>query len=264
MGLLRKRRTKIRGGILQATSQLEDRCDKQTIKSLPKMGKRALLCYEHIGQIVGYAEQIGTCVYGCPGESGEAHAVLYLVARASSFARAALRLARMGFYDEALIVIRSLGEIANLFCLFVVEPTSIEEWKKSDLAYRLKRLSPGKIRRRIEALGESPPITAEKYAALCEVSTHAVPDLRPQNFNHMGRSTTGGIFFQEAGMLVVLNELAETISLLVMLATRVCDVPAETQKEIWGACAKCLLSVGKIDLLNVQKALGKTASPASN
>jgi hypothetical protein len=241
MGLLPRRRTKItRRSILQVTSKLEDRCDKRTIKSLPKMGKKAPLCYEHIGQLVGYAELVGTCGYGCPGKSGEAHAVWYLVARASSFARAALRLARMGFYDEALIVIRSLGEIANLLCLFVVEPTSIEEWKKSDLAYRLKRLSPSKIRRRIEARGKRPPITAEKYAALCEVSTHAVPDLRPQKFNHMRRSATGGIFFQKAGLLVVLNELAETLSFLVVLAVRVCNVPAERQKEITAACAECL------------------------
>src|SRR5262250_3871246 len=95
--------------ILRATSRRENKCDKQTVKLLPKMGKRAPLCYEYLGQLIMHAELIGTCAYGCPGNTEDAHRVPYLVARASSFVRAALRLARMGFYDEALIVARSLA-----------------------------------------------------------------------------------------------------------------------------------------------------------
>ena len=185
----------------------------------------------------------------------------YLVARASSFARAALRLARMGFYDEALIVTRSLAEIVNLFSLFVAAPETVDEWKKSDRAYRHEKLSPAKIRRRIEALGETPPISASRYAALCEISTHAVPELRPQKFNHVGRSATGGIFVQEAGLLVVLNELAGALSFLVALAARVCNVPAEPSKEIMKACLACLRSVGGVDLMSFQDALRKQSVP---
>lgn len=221
------------------------------------MGKKAPLCYEYLGQLVLHAELIGTCAYGCPGNTEDAHRMPYLVARASGFARAALRLARMGFYDEALIVVRSLAEIANLFSLFVAAPEAIDEWTKSDRAYRLDKLSPGNIRRRIETLGKTPPISASRYATLCEISTHAVPGLRPQNFNHAGRSTTGGILVQEAGLLVVLNELAGALSFLVILAARVCNVPAEPFKEIREACVGCLRSVGGIDLMSFQEALRK-------
>lgn len=49
--------------ILRATSRLEDKCDKRTVKSLPKMGKKAPLCYEYLGQLIMYAELIGTCAY---------------------------------------------------------------------------------------------------------------------------------------------------------------------------------------------------------
>lgn len=243
---------------LKTVSKYEDKCDKRTMRLLPRMGKRAPLCYEYVEQLILHAELIGTCAYGCPGSSQEAHAVKYLAGRASGFARAALRLARMGFYDEALIIVRSLGEITNLFFLFHAAPESVEEWKKSDRAYRLEKFLPSKIRRRIESLGKTPAITAENYTALCEVSTHPVPQLRPQAFNHERRATTGGIFLQEAGFLVVLNELAEALSWLVVFAARVCAVPDEPLKEIREASIACLTSVGRVDLANVDRVLGRS------
>ena len=188
--------------MLRLVAKYEDRCAKATEKHISRMGKKAPLCYEYIGQLLAYADLIGSCAYTCPGGSEDAHAVWYLAARTSSFGRAALRLMKMGFYDEALIIVRSLSEICNLLSLFSLAPEVIEEWKKSDRAYRITHLSPSKIRRRIEALGSTPAITASRYAALCEVSTHPVPNLRPQRFNHAGRSMTGGLYLQEAGVLV--------------------------------------------------------------
>jgi len=234
--------------MLNAVGKYEDRCEKATEKYIPRMGTKAPLCYEYIGQLLAYADLIGSCAYGCPGKSEDAHAVWYLVARTSSFGRAALRLTKMGFYDEALIIVRSMGEICNLFSLFSLAPETINEWKTSDRLHRLTNLSPSKIRKRIVALGKTPAITATRYAALCEVSTHPVPNLRPQRFNHAGRSTTGGIYLQEVGILVVLNEMAIALVLLVILAARICKVPKEPFNQIKETCVLCLESAGGVDL----------------
>jgi hypothetical protein len=48
----------------------------------------------------------------CPGGGYKAHMIQYMAARGSSFARAAFRLAKLGFYDEALSLVRSLGDLA--------------------------------------------------------------------------------------------------------------------------------------------------------
>jgi hypothetical protein len=250
--------------ILTAVAKLENRCERRTEEAVPKMGKKAPLCYEYVGHLITYAELIGTCHYGCPGKSEEAHAIWYLAARGSSFGRAALRLARMGFYDEALIVVRSLGEIANLFCLFDLAPESMEEWRTSDRQYRLDKLSPSKIRKRIDALGLTPLITAERYAALCEISTHPVPDLRPQKFNHTGRSLVGGGLFQEAGFLVVLNELALALLTLVILGARVCKVPKKDFLEIKQTCLNCARHLGGVDVLSVKDSLDRIAALRSS
>lgn len=182
--------------MLRAIGKYEDRCEKQTEKSLPKWGVKAPKCYEYLGQVLAHADIIGSCALGCPGPSSEDHAVLYLAARASSFGRAALRLAKMGFYDEALNIVRSVGEIGNLFALFASDANAIEEWKKSDWKYRRDHMGPGKIRQRIVASNGLLAMKNETYRDLCEISTHPVPQLRPQHFNHAEKSMTGGMFVQ--------------------------------------------------------------------
>ena len=234
--------------MLDAVKKFENKCERTTEKHLPRMGKKAPVCYEFLGRVLAYADMIGSCTFGCPGQSQNAHALWYLTARTSSFGRAALRLARMGFYDEALIIVRSMGEIANLFALFAVAPESIEEWKMADRCARITRFSPAKIRERLACFDELVPMDKAKYESLCEWSTHPVPDLQPQKFNHARKSMTGGIYFQAAGFLVVLNEMAIIASLLVLYAAKSCGVPRNAFQEIGRACKMCAMSAGQIDL----------------
>jgi hypothetical protein len=238
--------------MLRAVQKFENKCQKITEKQLPRMGKKAPTCYEHLGQVLAYADMIGSCTFGCPGPSEGAHAIWYLLARTSSFGRAAIRLAKMGFYDEALILVRSVGEIANLFALFIEVPGAVDEWRNSDRIYRLKHFSPAQVRKRISAVGGTIVMDESKYASLCEISTHPVPNLRPQRFNHAGKSMTGGIIFQGAGFLVALNELAMPASLLLAFAARVCKVPREPFDEITKACGLCLRSAGGVVLGSVE------------
>lgn len=242
--------------ILRRIGRFENRCQRETEKRLPRMGKNAPKCYEHLAQILAYADMIGSCTFGCPDKSSvEAHAVPYLAARASSFGRASLRLAKMGFYDEALALVRSIGEMANLLALFVAVPKVVEEWKKSDTLYRVEKLSPGKIRKRLRELGREPIVDDKVYWKLCEVSTHPVPELRPQQFNHAGRPIVGGVIFEAPGFLVVLNELAWPISFLTVFLAKICKVPEEKLKDIRESCIKCAASVGRINITTVREML---------
>jgi hypothetical protein len=143
--------------------------------------------------------------------------------------------------------------MTKLFALFFSSPESIEEWKQSDHSYRVANLTPGKIRKRIEEVGNTPFISAKKYAALCEISTHPVPEVRPQRFNHSGKSMTGGVYMQEAGIVVVLNEMAFALSMFVIFAARICKVPTEPFKEKREACAMCISSTGGIGVHNVNE-----------
>ncbi len=159
----------------------------------------------------------------------------------------ALRLARLGFYDEALTLVRSLGEIANLLMLFHLDSAAMADWKRSDSGARNKQFRPAQIREQIAKLGGTVPMDEKSYRLLCELSTHPVPELKPQLFNPYGVVMVGGRF-QEAGVLLVVNETAVVESVIVILAAKLCDVPKDRRREIKQACIECVEAAGDVNL----------------
>jgi hypothetical protein len=107
------------------------------------MGVKAPECLKKLGTVLAEADAVGSCFWNCPGEGYEAHTVQYMVGRAASYGRAILRLARSGFYDEALSLVRSLGEIANLLMLFHLDSAAMADWKASDFQMRQNHFRPG-------------------------------------------------------------------------------------------------------------------------
>ena len=182
-----------------------------------------------------------------PGGGYDFHMIQYIAARASSFGRAALRLARLGFYDEALSLVRSLGEIANLLMLFHLDSAAMADWKRSDSRRRNKHFRPAQIRDRVVKLGSKVPMDEKSYRLLCELSTHPVPELKPQLFNPHGVVMAGGRF-QEAGMLLVLNETAVLESVILLLAAKLADVPRDRLREIKRASLECIEAAGGVNL----------------
>lgn len=230
---------------LKATEKGARACEKETNKMIPKMGKRAPVCYEVLGRLLAQADIIGSCFFGCPGNVREGHTIQYLCARSSSFGRGALQLAKMGFYDEALTLVRSLGEIANLLSLFFFDKTSLEKWKKSDRQYRHEHFGPGKVRKR---LGKDLPMDGKRYGLLCELSTHPVPELLPQVFNQHGKSMVGGIIVQEAGFLVVLNETTVLIASVVLFSVLILKLPKDVREVIQEDCMEAIDAAGGVNL----------------
>jgi hypothetical protein len=182
--------------------EMEDSCEKVTDERLSRMGVKAPKCLEKLGTVLSLADRVGSCFWHCPGGGYDFHMIQYIAARASSFGRAALRLARLGFYDEALSLVRSLGEIANLLMLFHSDSAAMADWKRSDSRRRNKHFRRAQIRDRVVKLGGKVPMDETSYRLLCELSTHPVPELKPQLFNPHGVVMAGGRF-QEAGMLLV-------------------------------------------------------------
>jgi hypothetical protein len=131
----------------------------------------------------------------------------------------------MGFYDEALSLVRSLGEIANLLGLFFWDQNALEEWKRSDRKYRRDHFGPAKVRDRYEKLCPELPMGDESYRVLCELSTHPVPHMLPQKFNQIDHPMTGGLFMQAAGLLVVLNETAGILACIAAFAAPLLKLP---------------------------------------
>ena len=112
----------------------EDACELATDGRLPGMGTKAPACLEEISTVLSLLDRMASCWWIC--RKGD-HLIEYLCGRAASTGRAALRLMRLGFYDESLALSRGLGEIANLFALFQEDGRAFSEWKGASRGDRL-------------------------------------------------------------------------------------------------------------------------------
>ena len=171
--------------------------------------------------------------------------------RAASNARAALRLVRAGYYDEALGVVRQIGEIANLVCLFVQSNQSHEEWLNADEKDRRVKFSPVEVRQKLGQLTLPIPMPQEIYGLISRQSIHVNPRIAPQNYNPLGLPTLGG-YFQEDGAEITLNHLGDMIGFVLGFGSLLIH-PSNDQNGIIEASVELWVSIGGVNLITAQE-----------
>jgi hypothetical protein len=211
------------------------------------MGKKAPQCLEHLGTVLSLLDQAGSCFWGCG--KGD-HIVEYMAGHASSTSRAALRLLYFAFYDQSLMLTRSLYEMANLLFLFMMEPDALEEWKRRPGNERMKHFSPFKVRLRLEARKIPQPVDRARYSRLSELAVHITPQIRPQGHNPLGVPTAGA-YFQEAGVLISLNELAAATALVAVPIPKLLKLSLDKRKHFRETSLKVLRSVGGVNVMEI-------------
>ena len=189
----------------------------------------------------------GLMLVGCRQDT---HIEERLVGRAAGNARAALRLLRSGYYDEALGLIRQIGETANLVSLFVQSEESQEEWKGASQEETRYSFSPVKVRLWLEDLPLPLPMDQEICGLLSSQSVHANPHKSPQSHNLLSIPTMGG-YFQEDGALLNLNHLGSMVGWMLWLAVKLIKPPTD-RRVIVDASVSLLRSIGGVNLNSIQ------------
>jgi hypothetical protein len=151
---------------------------------------------------------------------GSGHVLESMCGKAYNAAAAAMQLGRLGYYDEALSLVRGIGEIANLVALSTVEKGAIQEWLRADEKTRWNKFRPGKVRERLAKADVKLPLIADAdwYSSLTEKYTHLSPKMRP-NFHNEERPVCGGVF-QPKGLNEVLGSLVAILMFLSMFICR--------------------------------------------
>lgn len=238
---------------IRRAQEVADVCGQHTDHYLPMLGKTAPQICDNLGTVLSFLYRMGACWWGCRGGD---HLVEYIVGRSSSTALAALSLMRFGYYDEALSLVRNVGEAANLLALFNRENSSLEKWRSSNDRSRKSQFSPVKVRLAVEKLGLKGLgiIDEARYRKLSTVGTHLSPQTKPQNFNPMGVATLGALF-QEIGVLVTLNEIATAIGFLAPPAAMLLKLPKDSWLHLKPAVINLLSSVGRIQATELDEVM---------
>lgn len=170
-----------------------------------------------IGTSLSALYQAGTCHRKCHGGP---HIFEALCGRTYNLGVGAYLLAQRGFYDEALNLTRSIGEVANLIALSVVDKEALKQWLNSDKKTRLKMFSPSAIRKALEHQELKLVLaTDDWYSRFCESYTHVTPQTKPNMHNTYGRAHVGGVY-QEQGLDAALGELATVLTSVAMIVCR--------------------------------------------
>ena len=229
-------------GYLERAWSFEQSCEEETDSQLADMAKEGRSLIYNIGGGLEILSMMGSCFWGCNGED---HTVVYLCARAASNGHAAVRLLRMGYYDESLLLSRSIGETANLLALFCKDSKALAEYRQSQESWESawQKFSPANVRKR---LGD-PPIDTHRYGSLSARSAHPRPDLNPQSFNLLKLPSTG-MMFQQIGLLVSLNELVRPLAYACLSAVSLLDISDKVRQKILAEANDLLNRVGRLDL----------------
>ena len=147
-----------------------------------------------------------------------------------NLALGARKLAWAGYYDEALLLVRTGAEVANLLQLFSLRPAQETAWRDEPES---KDFTPVKVRLAIEAAGTVPFIDNSRYAALCKAAAHATHDfalashdLSDNQEKHVGPG------FAIPGFLLVLSEIHAIIQPCLLIAGRLTNQSPEQQEAL--------------------------------
>lgn len=224
----------------------EDDCETVTDKLLPTLGEKAPACLENLGTVLSLLDRMASCWWKCRGGD---HLVEYLCGKVASNARGSLRLMRLGFYDESLILCRSIGETSNLLQLFALDKDSLEEWQSSSRRERMNSFGPKSVRVKLEDLG-SPLIKEDRYRLLSEQAAHPHPQTKPQSYN-MLEVPRAGASVQQEGLLISLNELALSLLPATIYGTRLLSLDCEIRDHILSASRKLAENIGGVTITEI-------------
>ncbi len=170
-----------------------------------------------IGTAMSALYQAATCHRKC--HAGP-HVFEALCGRMYNLAVGAYLLALRGLYDEALNLTRSIGEVANLIALSVVDKNALTEWLSSDKKTRLRKFSPSKIRKALERHEPTLLLANDDwYSRFCETYTHVTPKTKPNMHNAGGQGYAGGVY-QPEGLKNTLGELATVLGSVSLIVCR--------------------------------------------
>ena len=235
------------GDFLRVVRDQQRRCCESFDEWLPYAGVKAPQSMDALGTALSYLDRIASCWWGCRQDT---HVEERVVGKATSNARAALHLLRSGYYDEALGLIRQIGETANLACLFVQSTESHEKWRGASEEVVRNDFSPLKVRLKLEKLPLPLPMDQSTYGLLSSQSVHANPETSPQSHNPFSLPTLGS-YFQEAGALLALNHLGGMVGWVLWLAVALIKPPTD-RKVVVDASVALLRSIGGVNLNSVQ------------
>lgn len=243
---------------LKEHERLAERSAADTEQFLRGSGEKLPPSARRFGTVVSLLYRAACCFWGCRGGD---HQVEWLSGRVVNQAMGSYRLIQSSHYDEALVLVRGIGEVANLLHLFNADPRALGSWKQASRRQRFANFGPAAVRKRLEESTGTAPVEQDRYQRLCEIGTHPVPGTAPGHFTGTGTPILG-LVSQPVGIYVCVNELCFASALSAVGAARLLGLEKLREKQIIDESAMLIRSLGAFTILNYEQLLAEALSPS--
>jgi hypothetical protein len=190
-------------------------------------GRKGAELYLAVSNALSLLVKAAGCFWACRKGS---HLEENLLRRVVNYSLACCRIAMFGLYDEALALLRSLAEVANLVQLFALDVSALKQWTDLSGSDRWKEFKPKPVRDRITSLRRDPIVDQLSYSRLCEFGAHVTPSSvfvshEADRIGYIGGHFSGPAF------VMILNELAVILGPLLPYAGNLVALqPAELEQ----------------------------------
>jgi len=221
----RKKLVQLRPRHLAAVRLSEGNIESSTENGLSRsqFGARAPLMIELLDKAIERLTEVASCKHGCRGQD---HTVENLVRRLVNLSLAALKLSKVGYYDEALLLVRSGAEVANLLQLFSLSRDVHTRWRTNS---EEREFRPVQVRLAIEKSGSQPFTSASHYKALSARAAHTTHEFALTSHGEGGHV---GPWLAVPGFLLTLAETFEIVRSCISIVGALTDQPSEVQSEL--------------------------------
>jgi len=217
-------------------------------------GEKLPASVEGLGTVLSLLYRAACCAWDCRGGDHQAE---WLAGRVVNQAMSSYRLIRGAYYDESLMLVRGIGEIANLLSLFHANDRDFHDWKTADRGTRLNRFGPAAVRKKLNQLdGIGAPIDDERYKCLCEVGTHPVPGFKPGHYSGGGRPVLG-VLLQPVGVYVAVTELSFAVAMSALPLSKLLGLKEEQRLDLGRSSLNLVRSLGAFTVLNYNDLLAQ-------
>ena len=253
--------TKLPAGVefLRAMRGREDLCEAAFDAWLPTSRIETTQVLKALGTILSYLDCIASCRWSCRGGS---HLEEHLIDRALSNFSAALRLLKIGYFDQAGNITRQIGETANLFHLFMESNDSYVEWQNASEKGRGEKFNPMHVRSRLTALSLPQLLDKKTYQLFSRALVHVSPSIEPRPHNHLGAPSIGSNHRPAASLLAIMNLASMAVTLLLFGSTLLRSLG--DKKNVLNACAEFTTSLRGVDIESIRQRTEETLGPSSS
>jgi oligoribonuclease (3'-5' exoribonuclease) len=201
-----------------------------SLLSTDALGVRAAGLYVELDKAFWLIAAAASCYWGCGKKK---HIVENLLRRTYNYGFSAFRLALLGFYDEAIGILRGVAELTNLLQLLSADRTLVSDWDPESGIDVWVKYNPEKVRNILQNNKRMVPIVdRDTYRHLCRMGVHVTSTSAHSSYRSDARTVVGADVSPVA-LILIMNQLTALLGHCIRFGSQLAITDTHLAREVF-------------------------------